>query len=229
MKFSFVIPYYRKYDYIVECLNSIIAQTYKNWEVILVNDGDEESLIKPVLDYFNDKRIKYFYKKNSGVGDTRNYGNSKATGDWIVIQDADDYSFPERLQLTLNKIKEGNCDMVSGGSYWSANDMRFIKEYWQPRPVNRESLLKLNQGVLHTALAYSKKVALETPYRKVMHNDDFFFIVDCWNKNYKVCLLDKPLSIYRILNDGISTTKYKIIQKELKQWKKDEGKKLRVE
>ena len=89
---SIIIPIYNAEKYLRECIDSILAQTYKNIEIILVDDGsiDNSSLI--CKEYaLKDNRIKYYYKENSGVSDTRNFGIEKATGDYLMFIDSDDY------------------------------------------------------------------------------------------------------------------------------------------
>lgn len=91
-KISIIIPVYNAEKTIERCLNSILEQRYTDYEIILVNDGSEDNSEKIILEYAEkDDKIKYFSKENSGVADTRNYGIEKATGNYIIFVDSDDY------------------------------------------------------------------------------------------------------------------------------------------
>lgn len=102
MKFSIVIPIYNSEKYLEKCINSIINQTYDNYEILLINDGstDESDLIckKFVNDFAN---VKYYFKENTGVSDTRNFGLEKSSGDFITFIDSDDW-------IDNNTLKEIN-------------------------------------------------------------------------------------------------------------------------
>ena len=94
-KISVIIPLYNKESAIENTVSSVLKQTYKNFELIISDDGSTDnssSIIKRMA--LDDKRIKYFYKSNGGVSSARNYGLSKAVGDWVVFIDADDEMLP---------------------------------------------------------------------------------------------------------------------------------------
>ena len=90
--------------YIRRCLDSVLKQSYKNIEVIIVNDETKDNSMKIVADCVkNDKRCKIYSKKNSGLGLTRNYGINKAIGEYIVFLDSDDYityDYCEKMIMT---------------------------------------------------------------------------------------------------------------------------------
>lgn len=91
-KISIIIPVYNAEDTIERCINSILKQKYSDYEIILINDGSKDNSEKIILSYAEkNNSIKYISKENSGVADTRNYGIEKATGDYIIFVDSDDY------------------------------------------------------------------------------------------------------------------------------------------
>lgn len=99
MKFSIVIPVYNVEKYLEKCLDSVINQTYDNFEVIIVNDGstdNSESIINKYLK--KDKRFKLFNKENGGLSEARNYGLKYVTGDYVIFLDSDDYLETELLE-----------------------------------------------------------------------------------------------------------------------------------
>lgn len=105
INFSVIIPLYNKSGYIRKTINSVLSQTYKNFEIIIVNDGSTDDSLKIVKEYENDK-IKIYSKLNSGVSDTRNYGVNKANYDYIAFLDADDVFLPNHLGNLYNLIKQ---------------------------------------------------------------------------------------------------------------------------
>jgi len=102
--FSIIIPIYNRSHLIGETIDTVLAQTYPDFEIIIVDDGSTEN-IKKVLDeeYSNESRVKYFRKQNEERGAARNYGLKQANGDDAVFFDSDDFMEPHYLEV-LNKI-----------------------------------------------------------------------------------------------------------------------------
>ena len=92
-KVSVIIPVYNSEKYIEKCINSVLAQTYQNYEIIVINDGSKDNsgkIMEQLQDKYPDK-IKYIEQENMGVAKTRNKGIEIATGDYIAFMDNDDY------------------------------------------------------------------------------------------------------------------------------------------
>lgn len=110
---SVIIPVYNTEKYIPRCLNSVLAQTYKNLEIILIDDGSKDNSGKVCDEYAKkDNRIKVIYQKNQGVSVARNAGLRIAKGDYIGFVDSDDYIYPNMYESLHNLIKETNADMA---------------------------------------------------------------------------------------------------------------------
>ena len=111
---SVVIPAYNAEQFLDETLESVLSQTYENWECIIVNDGstdNTESIAKKWCE--KDARFRYFYKENSGASDTRNLGIKKARGEYIAFLDADDLYMPNFLEICLENLVEKDVDLVA--------------------------------------------------------------------------------------------------------------------
>ena len=111
---SVVIPAYNAEQFLDETLESVLSQTYENWECIIVNDGstdNTESVAKKWCE--KDARFRYFYKENSGASDTRNLGIKKARGEYIAFLDADDLYMPNFLDVCLENLVEKDVDLVA--------------------------------------------------------------------------------------------------------------------
>ena len=111
---SVVIPAYNAEQFLDETLESVLSQTYENWECIIVNDGstdNTESVAKKWCE--KDARFRYFYKENSGASDTRNLGIKEARGEYIAFLDADDLYMPNFLEICLENLVEKDVDLVA--------------------------------------------------------------------------------------------------------------------
>lgn len=112
-KISIIIPLYNTEKYISECIISILNQTYKNLEIIIVNDGSTDNSEKRCLEFQKkDQRIKYIYQDNAGVTVARKTGVENATGEWISFVDADDILSSYAIQTLIEKSK--GQDIVIG-------------------------------------------------------------------------------------------------------------------
>lgn len=115
---SVIMPAYNASSYIQESINSVIAQTFSNWELIIVDDGSTDATSSIIANNCNqDYRVKGFYQENGKQGKARNLGISKASGTYIAFLDADDFWMPEKLEIQLQEIKQENVDLVFSDSY----------------------------------------------------------------------------------------------------------------
>ena len=111
-KISVIVPVYKVERYLEECIDSIIAQTYKNLEIILVNDGSPDNCGKLCDDYADkDKRIVVMHKKNGGLSDARNVGIDNATGEYLHFIDGDDWIEADMLEVLYENIIKYDSDI----------------------------------------------------------------------------------------------------------------------
>ena len=110
-KVSLVVPIYNSSMYLNKCIDSLVNQTLKDIEIILINDGSTDKSEKVIKEY-KDKRIKYISKKNAGIGKTRNRGIKEATGEYIAFVDSDDYLNEHFCEYMYKKAHADNCDLV---------------------------------------------------------------------------------------------------------------------
>ena len=106
-KFSIIVPVYNVENYIKKCLDSIFEQTYKDYEVIVVNDGTKDNS----MDIVNNYKVKIVTQKNQGLSAARNHGVEKAKGEYLIFLDSDDY-WEKDLLLNLSKSLNNNPDVV---------------------------------------------------------------------------------------------------------------------
>lgn len=138
---SVLIPVYNTESTVADCLDSVINQTYKNLEIIVVNDCTKDNAMDIVRQYASaDARIKIFeHDTNQGLMMTRKTGYTNATGDYIVFVDSDDTLPPESIERKLNFIIEHDCDFVTSG----------ITLIW-PETNKKEIVIPTEQGCFDT-------------------------------------------------------------------------------
>ena len=113
VKFSIIVPVYNVEKYLSACLDSIIDQSYENFEAIVVNDGTKDNSQEIIDEYVKkDKRIRGFIKENGGLSDARNYGVKKAKGEYLVFVDSDDDINPLLLEKLNEEIEKNNPDLI---------------------------------------------------------------------------------------------------------------------
>lgn len=124
---SVIIPVYRVEDYINQCVDSVLSQTFKNIEIILVDDGSTDNCGAICDDYIKiDERIKVIHKSNGGLSDARNAGLDLASGKYIYFLDSDDWIDEKLLEHVVSYMRKG-YDLVAFNSYWAEADGNFEK------------------------------------------------------------------------------------------------------
>ncbi|MDD2798329.1 MAG: glycosyltransferase [Bacteroidales bacterium] len=114
MLFSIIVPVFNRPNEISELLDSLSHQTVLNFEVIIVEDGSTVSCHEIVKKYDSMLKVRYYYKENSGPGDSRNYGASKANGDYFIILDSDCIIPPKYMAEVTKALKIEACDAFGG-------------------------------------------------------------------------------------------------------------------
>ena len=112
---SIVIPVYNANPYLRNCLESIVCQSFENWECILIDDGSTDGSDEICDEYASlDFRFKVFHKQNGGVCSARNYGIDHVSGEWIMFVDADDRLFPNSIETLISHIEDNTGSVVGG-------------------------------------------------------------------------------------------------------------------
>ena len=122
---SVIIPTFNRAPLLLRAITSVLNQGYKNFEIIVVDDGsidETETLLSPMIKLGN---IKYFKQENLGVSAARNFGSSQALGDWIAFLDSDDEWLPSKLELQIAFLQVNpNVSIVYGAEVWMRNGVR---------------------------------------------------------------------------------------------------------
>lgn len=116
---SIITPAFNVAHYLTETINSVIAQTYPHWELVVVDDESEDNTAEMVQSFVQrDSRIKYVWQKNGKQGKARNRGLQEAQGEYIAFLDADDVWLPNKLEQQLTALKNQQVDLVFGHAYF---------------------------------------------------------------------------------------------------------------
>lgn len=204
---SVIIPCYNQAKFLPEALNSVLDQTYKNWECIMVNDGsldNSEQIAKAYCD--KDVRFKYIKKENGGLSSARNSGLKVAKGKWIQFLDADDYIASEKLQHSIDAIEKDKALSLVVTNYKMFVDnvklplppFRIIKQ----EHLNFESIVygwdNYVNIPIHSGL-FKADLFVNNPFvETVKVKEDLIMWLHIFIKNIKALYLDEPLAFYRI-------------------------------
>ncbi len=139
---SIIIPVYNASKYLDKCITSILNQTYKNLEILLINDGSTDYSLDICNSYEKkDKRIKVINKKNEGVSKTRNVGIKHSTGDYLMFVDSDDYLHEKYIEKMYFYLKKHNLDLVTSSMTFVDEQYNLLKVYSYK---NEDVLLSFN-------------------------------------------------------------------------------------
>ena len=225
---SVIIPTYNRSEYLAESIKSVIEQTYKNIEVIVVDDGSTDST-SVLMSYFTkiDPRIKYIKKEiNDGIAKTRNYGISLSKGEYISVHDSDDFMMPKKIAKSVRKLLDSGADFVYS-SYFIADGNGHTQGMYEPIANITAQQVHDNAAYPHISIVAKRKCFIETPYRNELRvNDDTMLVLDWFLKKYKAVKIKEPLCIVRYHNTRVSIKKQKEVEKvneEMRQELKNAG------
>lgn len=145
---SIIVPVYNSEKTLCRCIDSILSQTFKNWELLLINDGSKDVSGNICDEYaLKDKRIKVFHKENGGVSSARNVGLENAKGDWITFIDSDDWVKEDYLSNLFGHTGDGVELVISYAEIIKNDDV--IKEVYPSRVVTDNYDLAFVENDLH--------------------------------------------------------------------------------
>lgn len=219
---SIIIPVFNAERYIKKTLESVLNQTYKQIEIILINDGSTDNTTN-ILDIFQkqDKRIRVFMQKNRGVSYSRNVGIQKAKGKYIVFVDGDDYVDNNIIEELLNLIMETNSDIACMGYVLHRPDQKFYfyntqKKRIFTRTEGLEQLISgsyIEPGVV--AKIFARECIIDLSFnQEIKYNEDYLFNLMAFSRAKKIVYYDITLYHY-ILHPGSATTNAPLVKRAL--------------
>ena len=212
---SVIIPAYNAEKIVRFTLDSVINQTYKNLEIIIVNDCSKDRTLDVLNEYAKkDKRIKVMSnEKNSGVAETRNNALKSATGDYIAFVDADDVWNIEKIEKQLNFMTENNYKLTYTSVQFIDNDGNLTgQKFIVPEEVTFNKLLKQNVITLSSAMI-SKEVLGERVFHDDHLHEDFIMWLEILKSDVeKAYGIKEVLVDYRLTPGSKSRNKWKSLK-----------------
>lgn len=213
---SIVVPVYNVEKYLEKCVKSILNQTYKNLEIILVDDGSTDNSGNMCDELAKlDDRIKVYHKENGGLSDARNYGVERATGAYIGFVDSDDYIEKEMYEKLYEAIKKENADVAECNLkivYPHGTELFTQEKYYKVcnKEEYLEEYLKIEKifGSVWTKLL-RRDIASKLLFPKGKLYEDTYYSNDLINIAEKYVIMDKPYYNYLMRNDSITNSKFK--------------------
>lgn len=224
MKFSIIIPVYNVETYLEKCLDSILKQTYKDFEAIIVNDSSPDNSQKIIDKYVKkDKRFQGYKKANGGVSTARNYGLKKITGDYILFLDGDDYLSPNLLEQLSKRLSQERTDIVRYSLYTVSEKNEIIKEIpIQEVNKNRETIITeiLKNELVDVVWAYAYNTNFfqknNFSFTEGRTHEDFGIIPIILSKATTISILNFPGYYYvQRASSTMNVKEYSKIQKRV--------------
>ena len=226
---SIIVPIYNKEKYLEKCLDSILGQTYRDLEIILVDDGSTDNSLAICQHYAEkDPRIKIYHKPNGGVSSARNLGLEKSTGTLISFADPDDSLHAECIERLKRVLDETGAEIA----YCYGLDLLGTTGRTQTKSDETEKISVMpvrrydwNSRKAHTVCwgavyrrAVTQDVAFDTDLKI---GEDTLFLAKCIRKAEKIACIDKALYYYYVNDDSVTSGHYSAGKlTELKAWQR---------
>ena len=219
---SVIVPVYKVEKYLQRCIESIINQTYKNLEIILIDDGSPDNCGIICDEYAKkDNRIKVIHKENGGLSDARNAGLDIATGEYIAFIDSDDYIALNMFETLHSLMIKDNSDIALCSYMYIDENGKKIESLNKQNPIKNEilssfeALKKIGEHkswyfVVAWNKLYKKEIFnnLRFPYGKI--NEDEFIIHKVFGKSKSISCVESMLYYYVQRSDSIMKQNYSI-------------------
>lgn len=200
-KITVLMPVYNAGKYIYDAINSVLSQTFTDFELLIINDGSTDDTEK-IMESFNDPRISIVKQSNKGIAIALNTGLQLARTPYIARFDADDICYNDRLEIQYRFMTKNPGHIIAGSAVdYTDMDGNYIFTYLPPASTN-EAIQKLNYAncpFIHSSVIYKKEIIVACGgYNMNAHNFEDHFL---WRKAMekgKVCNLPQPLMKVRI-------------------------------
>lgn len=209
---SVIVPVYKVEKYLRNCINSILNQSYSNWELILVNDGSPDGSPQ-MCDEFagKDNRIKVIHKENGGLSSARNAGIDMAKGEYISFLDSDDFWHEDYLKIMLNLCLEHHADIAQcaltrgSASVFPADRHKEKTDIYN----NHSIFLRGAANIIVCAKLYRKEVIGELRMPEGLINEDDFTTWKLYFKAHRIVVTTRSLYYYTVNETSIMATQGK--------------------
>lgn len=210
---SILLPVYNTSAYLHQCLDSVLAQTYTNLQVVLVDDGSKDNSLEICQQYAaKDSRVEVYHQENQGVATARNVLLSKIKGDYFLFVDSDDWIELDMVEFLIGKALTNNIEMVVCGNV--VNDTPPASEYkeelWSQDKAVKEFLrhVSINGSLCNKLIKVSLLHNEPRFHRGISYGEDALFCWELLQEAKTVLVTDKQLYHYRMNDSSISHAKW---------------------
>ena len=206
---SIIVPIYNAEKYLNKCIDSLVNQTKKELEFILINDGSTDSS-EDIIKSYKDKRIKYFKNKNQGIGKTRNFGIDKATGKYLMFLDSDDYLDINACEKLYNKAIKEKSDLVVFDFYRVEETLKEVTiNNFKSSSLkeNPNLLLDINLGPCNKLIKRELIDKSNTRFNEELKYEDTPFVTEIIKNANKISKLNEYLHYYVIHSNSETTVR----------------------
>lgn len=206
-KISIIVPVYKVEQYLSKCIDSILAQTFKDWELLLIDDGSPDDSGKVCDEYvLKDSRIRVFHKENGGVSSARNLGLEDSKGEFVMFVDSDDWLSTDCLQVCVDTIKNDDLDALQFG-FISVNGNTEIPRVKVPTlPLTGEEYIKSNSfNVCVGGGVYKRDIIEENKLRfpkELKLAEDQIFVLSFFKHTHRIKYIDRAMYYYLQRDDS---------------------------
>ena len=207
---SIITPVYNAEKYLEETILSVINQSYKNWELLLIDDCSTDKSYEIIQEYLKiDKRIKYLKnERNSGPAITRNRGLENSKGEYIAFLDSDDFWKEDKLKNQINFMKENNIFMCHGDYEMMDEKGNMLKKIITEQELDYLILLRENQ-IKTSFLVINVKITKNIYFPNIRHEDFRYFLEILRTHKIKSVKMNEILGKYRVIGKSLSGNKFK--------------------
>lgn len=211
---SIITPVYNISDYLFKTIESVIHQTYKNWELILVDDCSVDSSPEIMRFYSSlDGRVRpFFLEENQGAGYARNFGLEQAKGEYVAFLDSDDVWLANKLQDQVEFMRS-NISIEFSHTWYSEideNDQE-IRMFVTPKKISF-GLLKYNNYILTSSVLCTRDLALGSKFSLMRRRQDWVYFLELLKNTKHAYAIDKCLVHYRKSSNSLSSNRWKLIK-----------------
>lgn len=213
---SVIVPIYKVEPYIRKCVESILCQTYRNLEIILVDDGSPDRCGEICEEYAKkDNRVRVIHQKNQGLSGARNTGLDAALGKYIGFVDSDDFIADTMYEKLYHLAKKYQSQIAICGRYYEFENGKRVKRYKEKMEVkcysNKDAIVAMNSYSTFDMAAwdklYEKNLWKEMRFPVGKLSEDFFVMYQLLDHAERVVYTPEPLYFYRQRQDSISRNK----------------------
>ncbi len=214
---SIIVPVYNLEDYIENCINSLLNQTYSNIEIICIDDGSKDNSAAVIAELIKkDERIRYFYQENAGVSAARNKGLENFQGEYVMFVDGDDYLHIRAVEIFVEAIQKSKSDIV-GAKLMTTDSLNENKEEIVSYDINKLDLQDIFNGlssfVFRTVSGkiFIRNLILNNRFPlQIANGEDTVFLFKILSTNPRIAQIDLSLYFYYNRRDSISNSKFNI-------------------